>query len=133
MLKKVHHINLLVRDLDAAVQQYRTAFSLDNIEYGELSARGVRTARFRAGETWIVLVQPTDPQSEPGKHLAEKGEGLFLLSFEVTSLDSASEAIASAVQGVSNTPPRTGLDGWQVQDLEPAAFFHANLQLTEEQ
>ena len=133
MLKKVHHINLLVRDLDAAVQQYRTAFSLDSIEYGELSARGVRTARFRAGETWIVLVQPTDPQSEPGKHLAEKGEGLFLLSFEVASLDSASEAIASKVQGVSSTPPRTGLDGWQVQDLEPAAFFHANLQLTEEQ
>ena len=133
MLKKVHHINLLVRDLDAAVQQYRTAFSLDSIEYGELSARGVRTARFRAGETWIVLVQPTDPHSEPGKHLAEKGEGLFLLSFEVTSLDSASEAIANTVQGVSNTPPRTGLDGWQVQDLEPAAFFHANLQLTEEQ
>ncbi len=133
MLKKVHHINLLVRDLDAAVQQYRTAFSLDSIEYGELSARGVRTARFRAGETWIVLVQPTDPQSEPGKHLAEKGEGLFLLSFEVASLDSASEAIANTVQGVSKTPPRTGLDGWQVQDLEPAAFFHANLQLTEEQ
>lgn len=132
MLKNVHHINLLVKDLDAAVQRYRDAFSLEEIEYGDLSARGVKTARFRAGETWIVLVQPTDPEGEPGKHLAEKGEGLFLLSFEVDSLESASQAIEDSVHGLSRTPPRCGLDDWQVQDLEPAAFYGANLQLTEE-
>ena len=132
MLKNVHHINLLVKDLDAAVQRYRDAFSLEEIEYGDLSARGVKTARFRAGETWIVLVQPTDPEGEPGKHLAEKGEGLFLLSFGVDSLESAARTIESSVDGLSKSPPRSGLDGWQVKDLEPAAFFDANLQLTEE-
>ena len=75
MLKNVHHINLLVKDLDAAVQRYRDAFSLEKIEYGDLSARGVKTARFRAGETWIVLVQPTDPEGEPGSTWQRRVKG----------------------------------------------------------
>lgn len=132
MLKKVHHINLLVRDLDTAVQRYRDAFLLDDIEYGDLSARGVKTARFRAGDTWIVLVEPTDPDGEPGRQLAKSGEGLFLLSFEVDSLESAATTVAGNVQGLGKTPPRAGLAGWRVQDLDPEVFFDANLQLTEE-
>ena len=132
MLKKVHHINLLVTNLEAAVAQYQSAFSIEAFEYGDLSGRGVRTARFKAGETWIVLVQPTDTEGAPGRQLAEKGEGLFLLSFEVDSLESASKQIAESANGLSPTLPREGLNGWQVRDLDPDAFHGANLQITEE-
>lgn len=132
MLKKVHHINLLVKDLEAAVAQYQSAFAIETFEYGDLSGRGVRTARFKAGDTWIVLVQPTDPEGAPGRQLAAKGEGLFLLSFEVDSLESASQHITDNTNGLSPTPPREGLNGWQVRDLAPEAFHGANLQITEE-
>lgn len=85
MLKKVHHINLLVRDLDAAVQQYRTAFSLDNIEYGELSARGVRTARFRAGETWFHTLQ--GEQTPTIWNFLFNAPGAFAQNFSKSSRD----------------------------------------------
>lgn len=131
MLNKVHHINLLVRDLDSAVERYRAAFGLDAMEFGELPQRGARTARFRAGETWIVLVQPTDTDGVPARHLAEHGEGLFLLSFGVDSLVDAVAAV-EAGGGVVSSASRTGLDGWQVVDLEPEYFSGASLQLTED-
>jgi methylmalonyl-CoA/ethylmalonyl-CoA epimerase len=100
--------------------------------YGDLSQRGVRTARFRVGETWIVLVQPTDPEGVPGRHLAEHGEGLFLLSFEVDSVaDTVSEIKARGGQFRAEQP-RQGLADWQVVDLNPGQFFGVQLQLTEQ-
>jgi methylmalonyl-CoA/ethylmalonyl-CoA epimerase len=132
MLKNVHHINLLVRDLDEAVQRYQQTLGINEMLYGDLSQRGVRTARFRMGETWIVLVQPTDPEGVPGRHLAEHGEGLFLLSFEVDSVaDTVSEIKARGGQ-FSAEQPRQGLEDWQVVDLDPAQFFGVQLQLTEQ-
>ena len=132
LLTRVHHINLLVRDLDAAVARYRDALGIGSFEWGELPQRGVRTARFRAGESWIVLVQPTDPDSVPGRHLALHGEGLFLLSLGVDSLASAREQVLAGGGAFLQDEPRSGLEGWQVLDLDPAAFSGASLQLTEE-
>lgn len=129
MLQRVHHINLLVSDLDAAVQRYTQHLGVSDWAFGDLPGRGVRTARFPVGESWIVLVQPTDGEGAPGRYLAAHGEGLFLLSFQVDSLDRALQALD---QQVLSGEPRTGLDGWQVADLSPEAFFGAQLQLVED-
>jgi len=128
MLKSVHHINLLVRDLDIAVERYRNAFAIQEFIFAELPDRGVRTARFKAGQSWIVLVQPTDPNGVPGVHLAEHGEGLFLLSLEVDDLDPAVEA-CTAAGAVVSSERRKGLEDWEVVDLDPAYFMGASLQL----
>jgi methylmalonyl-CoA/ethylmalonyl-CoA epimerase len=125
VLTHVHHVNLLVRDLADAVAAWRrlgvTAFVEER-----LPGRGVETARFRVGATWIVLVMPTDPDGVPGRHLAEHGEGLFLLSLGVASLD------AAAGDGLPLSAPRGGLANWRVADLDPAAFQGATLQLCTE-
>ena len=132
MLNGIHHVNLLVRDLDSAIARYTEAFGVDQWFFAELVGRGVRTARFKAGESWIVLVQPTDPEGTPGKYLAEHGEGLFLLSLGVDSLERALDSIQSDDGELRDGPTRTGLDGWRVADLSQQAFFGAQLQLTEE-
>ena len=132
MLNKIHHINLLVRDLDAAVARYGESFGIEEFHWGELPERGVRTARFRAGESWIVLVQPTDSSGAPGRHLAEHGEGLFLLSFGVAGLDDACQRISTTAPDFLQGEPRQGLEGWQVQDLNPDSFQGALIQLTED-
>ncbi len=131
MLNHIHHINLLVRDLDEAMARYRDLLAIDSFEVADLPGRGVRTARFRAGESWVVLVQPTDAEGAPAQHLARHGEGLFLLSFGVDSLGRAMEHLAKE-GGLAPSPPRRGLEGWRVADLDPAAFAGAVLQLTED-
>lgn len=132
MLECIHHINLLVRDLDAAVQRYTRLLGIDDWVYGELTERRVRTARFRAGESWIVLVQPTDPEGAPGRHLAEHGEGLFLLSFGVADLDDALARLDDTDPRLRRGPERAGLEGWRVADLSPDVLFGARLQLTQD-
>jgi methylmalonyl-CoA/ethylmalonyl-CoA epimerase len=132
MLKNVHHINLLVKDLDVAVQRYQQTLGISEMLFGDLSQRGVRTARFQVGDTWIVLVQPTDPHGVPGRHLAEHGEGLFLLSLEVASLTGAVADISERGGRFLSEQPRQGLEDWQVVDLDPQQFFGVQLQLVEQ-
>ena len=88
-VRKIHHINFLVRDLDVAEQRYRQMLGLGPAIREALPGRGVLTARFRVGEVWLVLVQPTSEQGEPAEHLRDHGEGFFLISFAVDDLDAA--------------------------------------------
>ena len=131
MLEKVHHINLLVRDLDAAVTRYRETLGMTDFIFGELSQRGVRTARFQVGETWLVLVQPTDPNGIPGRHLAEHGEGLFLLSLQTEDLAASVEEIRARGGEFTSEQPRQGLEDWRIIDLKSEQFFGSQLQLIE--
>lgn len=129
MITGVHHINLLVRDLDAAMVRYRRQLGVTKFEEAELAGRGVRTARFKAGSTWIVLVQPIAP-GEPQRVLDTQGEGLFLLSFEVEDLSEAMDRVSDNGGALTSASPRTGLDSWQVIDLDPKCLANARVQLT---
>ena len=118
-LTHVHHVNLLVRDLQTAKQQYLALFDVEFIDES-LPSRGAITTRFLAGDTWIVLVQPVG-DGAPMTRLREKGEGLFLLSLGVAQ---------DAYDSPSLTPIRAGLSSWQVADLDPDSLSNGQLQLT---
>ena len=128
MVRSIHHINFIVRDLDEAIVRYEQILGQSLARRDELPERGVRAARFRIGETWLVLVQPTRPDGVPGRFLAEHGEGFFLLSFGVDSLDAEFERLGSQWD---SGPTRTGADGWQVRDLDAARTLGAQLQYCE--
>ena len=80
MINNVHHINFVVRDLEAAVSSYEQILDRPVDARDSLQDRGVEIARFRLGETWLCLVQPIRPDTVPARHLKEHGEGFFLLS-----------------------------------------------------
>ncbi len=126
----IHHINFLVHDLDEAEARYRRLLGLGPALRGTLPGRGVETARFRIGDAWLVLVQPTSDEGEPARLLREQGEGFMLLSLSVDDLDTPASALSAS--GVELGPERSGLDGWRVADLPVGKTFGARLQLCEE-
>jgi methylmalonyl-CoA/ethylmalonyl-CoA epimerase len=132
MLKRVHHINFVVRNLDAAVAQYQSLFDVENIEYLQHPHRPVLTARFKAGETWIVLLQPLDNDSPPGKHLQQHGEGFFLISYEVDDINLAMQSVMDNGGKLQNEQARPGILNWQVADIDADSTFNALIQLVEE-
>src|SRR5210317_681325 len=108
----VHHINFVVCDLDSAEQRYRQLLRLEPAIREDLPARGVRTARFRLGDVWLVLVQPLSDTGEPARHLREQGEGFFLISFAVNDLDAAVSELQHRGKSFTSETPREGLQGW---------------------
>jgi len=132
MLKRVHHINFLVADLDESIERYKDLFELESVDIEMLPERGVATARFDVDGVWIVLVQPVDDASEPARILREQGEGVFLISFAVDDLEDARERLVAKGAISRSATARDGLQNWRVIDLNPEAVFGAPVQLTEE-
>lgn len=97
----IHHVNFVVRDLDEACARFEKTLGLSPFEVVDHAPRGASVARSRVGESWLVLVAPYDPDSVPGRHLAEHGEGFFLLSLGVDAIND----------------PREGILDWQVEDV----------------
>ena len=132
MITGVHHITLLVCDLEKALSQWRQQLAVEEVLFDELPGRGVKTARFKAGDVWLVLVQPV-AEGEPRRMLEERGEGVFLLSLGVDSLKAATDQVVLGGGAMTANEPRTGLDNWLVNDVSPDTLSGALVQLCEEQ
>lgn len=133
MIKRIHHINFIVKDLDKALLQYRVLFGDPFGEIEFLPQRGVRLARFKIAETWLILVQPLGDEGVPAQYLKKHGEGFFLLSFQVDDVTKAAQKAASQGIEVLDKQPRQGLDDWKLMDLSPDDLFGADFQLLESQ
>lgn len=128
MSLEIHHINIAVRDLNIASQKFSALLDCKPMR-AELPQRKATTARFQCGSVWLVLVAPTCQTSPINGYLAQRGEGVFLLSFTADALD---EKLATLERDGAITPQsdrRTGLDNWQIQDIDIGYTFDLVLQL----
>ena len=127
-IKKIHHINFIVKDLTAAIERYKQLLGVDDFIVDDLPGRGVKTARVALGEQWLVLVQPVDMEAIPGQHLKQHGEGFFLISYSVDDLDAAAKAVIENGSQMTSPAPRQGLENWQVWDVDSEDTFGAQIQ-----
>ena len=131
MIKRIHHINFIVKDLKKALPRYKVLFGDPVSESESLPQRGVKLARFKVGETWLILVEPVDDESVPGRYLKQHGEGFFLISCQVDDVKKSARRVSSEGIKVLDSLPRQGLDDWQVMDLSPQDLFGVDFQLVE--
>jgi len=108
MLKRVHHIDYLVRDLDRSIAQYTKAFGIQ-IE-NRVQLQGVDLAYFRIGDVLMALISPVDPNSP----LKKQGESFIHMGCEVDSLDEAVQEMQAKGVRLKNDTPRPGLADWQI-------------------
>ena len=116
-LGRVHHIAVVVRDLDAALGFYRDRLRLPVELVLPIESDGVRIAFLPVGESKVELVEPTDASTGVARFLESKGEGFHHVCFEVDDL--AAELERLALEGIEliDRAPRRGAEG-------PVAFIH---------
>jgi methylmalonyl-CoA/ethylmalonyl-CoA epimerase len=119
MLRRLSHVGLAVRDLDAAIDLYQRVFGLEVIRRWEAGADGIRAASLRVGEVELELMQPTGADTPVGRFLERRGEGIHHLAYRVDDVESAlAEARAAGLEAV-DPEPRPGGDGRTL-----VAFLH---------
>jgi methylmalonyl-CoA/ethylmalonyl-CoA epimerase len=129
--RRVHHIDVVVRDLDLAEDRYRRVLGIEPLPRESLPGRGVDLVRFRIGETWLILVQPTADDSPVAAFLDAHGEGFFHMAIEVDDIGAEAKALQAREVGLVNTEPRIGIDGWKLVDIELDETLGAMVQLIE--
>jgi methylmalonyl-CoA/ethylmalonyl-CoA epimerase len=127
----VHHIDVVVRDLDEAARRYEAALAIRPGPREQLPDRGVDLIRFRVGQTWLVLVQPTGSGGPVSEFLQANGEGFYHIGVEFEDVVAAASAARDRGLRLNEPYPRSGLDGWKLVDVAVEDTSGAMLQLVE--
>ncbi|WP_433633340.1 VOC family protein [Halomicrococcus sp. NG-SE-24] len=88
MFDKVHHIAYTVDDLDAYKTLFGDTLSMGAVTTREMPDAGYKAAVYRVGETYIEVQEPIDHE-EMETFLAEQGNGLNHVAYEVDDIDEA--------------------------------------------
>jgi len=111
MLKKIHHVGVVVPNLDRAMVLWRDLLGLHLTKSAVVQDQGVRAALLQAGESEIELLEPLNPDNGVGKFLARRGGGLHHVCFETD--DVTRELDGARAKGIQliDQKPRPGLAG----------------------
>src|SRR5215510_8770415 len=116
-LGRVHHVAVIVADLDRAVVFWRDMLGLPVELVLPIESDGVTIAFLPVGESKVELVMPTVDTTGVARFLASKGEGFHHVCFEVANL--AETLLRLELDGIEliDSAPRKGAEG-------PVAFLH---------
>ena len=115
--RRIHHVAVVVRDLDAAMSFYRDRLGLPLELVMPIESDGVAIAFLTVGESKIELVAPTDSSTGVARFLESRGEGFHHVCLEVDDIDG--ELLRLAGEGIEliDQVSRKGAEG-------PVAFIH---------
>ncbi len=92
LLRRLDHVAVVVRNTGDALGYFRDALGLAVHSSEEIVAPHVRLTYLDAGNAFIQLVEPLDPDGPLAEWLDEYGEGLHHICFGV---DDVSQAVAA--------------------------------------
>jgi methylmalonyl-CoA/ethylmalonyl-CoA epimerase len=113
----VHHVGIVVADLDEALLLYRDRFGLALESAHDLATDGVRAAFLGGPGARIELLAPTTADTGVARFLASRGPGLHHVCFEVDDLAAVLAGFAADGLELIDSRPRRGAHG-------PVAFIH---------
>lgn len=116
-LGRIHHVAVVVRDLEQALGFYRDALGMPLERIVPVPTDRVRIGFLLVGESRIELVQPTDDTTGVARYLASRGEGFHHVCFEVPDIAATLDGLAAQGIELIDRVARAGADG-------PVAFIH---------
>ena len=130
-LTHIEHIGIAVKSLDEAIPYYENILGLKCYAIEEVADQKVKTAFFKAGQTKLELLEPTDPESPVAKFIEKRGEGIHHLAFAVEGVEQALEEVAEKGVRLIDKKPRPGAEGLNIAFLHPKSTFGVLTELCE--
>jgi methylmalonyl-CoA/ethylmalonyl-CoA epimerase len=113
----IDHLGWAVRSIDSARPHFETGLGLD-LQSDERFP-DVRVAFFGAGPARVELLEPLSPESDVGRFIARRGEGLHHLALRVDDVAAAlAEAPSHGFKPIDKIP-RPGARGSMVGVVDP--------------
>ncbi len=130
-LSHIEHIGIAVKSLDVSIPYYENILGLKCYAIEEVADQKVKTAFFKAGQTKLELLEPTDAQSPVAKFIEKRGEGIHHIAFAVDGVEQALEEAAEKGVRLIDKQPRAGAEGLNIAFLHPKSTFGVLTELCE--
>lgn len=130
MITKVHHVGVVVRDMEQAMRFYRDTLGLRVHKEATMQEQGVRAALLTLGDSEIELLQPVVEDTGVARYLEKRGEGLHHICFQVDDIERDLQALKGRGIEMIDFETRIGLAG-RICFLHPGAMDGALVELCE--
>lgn len=128
---RLHHVGIVVADLDAATARYEM-LGLRDGERHEIPEQQIVAVTFRAGSGWVELIQPTDAEGPIARYMAKRGEGTHHVAYAVDNIIAVMDRLREAGVRLIDEAPRSGAHGWKIGFIHPEACHGVLTELVQE-
>jgi methylmalonyl-CoA/ethylmalonyl-CoA epimerase len=119
MIKRIHHIAVVVEDMEGALSFWRDALGLKLEHEEDVPEQQAKVAFLPVGEGEVELVKPTTETSGMAKYLAKRGPGIHHVCVEVDNvMETLAQLKAKGVRLIDETP-RGGPGGKKYAFVHP--------------
>jgi methylmalonyl-CoA/ethylmalonyl-CoA epimerase len=119
MPKKLEHIGIAVKDLEASEALFTKLLGIAPYKREEVTSEGVMTSFFLLGDIKFELLAATNQESPIAKFIEKRGEGLHHLAFESENIENElSERKTQEVELIHQVP-KDGADNKKIAFLHP--------------
>ncbi|MEH7106263.1 methylmalonyl-CoA epimerase [Bacillus sp. JJ1764] len=119
MIKKVDHIGIAVKSIEAALPFYTEVLKLPLIGIESVDNQKVRVAFIKAGETKLELLEPTSEESTIAKFIEKRGEGIHHVALCVESIEERIKEMKENGITMIDEHARTGAGGAEIAFMHP--------------
>jgi methylmalonyl-CoA/ethylmalonyl-CoA epimerase len=118
-IKRIHHIAVLVKDIDASLIFWRDILGIEPSHVSDLPQEAARIAFLPLGEAEIELVQPVTADSGLSRFLENHGPGMHHLCLEVDDLRGLLIQLKTKGIQLINEQPNVGEEGRYYAFIHP--------------
>jgi methylmalonyl-CoA/ethylmalonyl-CoA epimerase len=111
MIRRVHHIGIVVKSLDEAIAMYQNGLGLEVSKVTASEFDGVKIAFMPTAEAEIELLEPTTTTNSVARFLETRGEGIHHIAMEVDDIEAHMRQLEAAGAILIDKKPRRGADG----------------------
>jgi methylmalonyl-CoA epimerase len=128
MITKIHHVGIVVRDMEQAMRFYRDLLGLPVYKMEVMHDQGVKAALLTLGDNEIELLEPVVADTGVARYLERKGEGLHHVCFQVDDIERDLADLKTSGTEMVDQQTRIGLAG-RICFLHPSAMDGALVEL----
>lgn len=128
MITKIHHVGIVVRDMEQAMRFYRDLLGLPVHKMAVMHDQGVKAALLTLGDNEIELLEPVVGDTGIARYLERKGEGLHHVCFQVDDVERDLADLKTSGIEMIDLQTRIGLAG-RICFLHPNAMDGALVEL----
>ena len=131
MILKIDHVGIAVGSLEERLGFWRDALGMRVGGTETVATEGVTVAFLPAGESRVELLEASRPDSAVAKFLANRGEGIHHITFQVDAIQPLLDRLKARGIPMLDDAPRPGADGTKVAFLHPRAAGGVLVELVE--
>ncbi len=130
---KIHHIGIAVHNLDEAATRLGGLLGLDQGQRYDLPEWKVSALFMPVGDSNLELLEPHEEDSNVGKFLAKRGEGLHHVCFEVEDIEASLRKFEGQGAKLIDRKPRPGAGGHLVAFVHPKSTHGVLVELKQKE